>query len=385
MMTATTPERTAFADLIAQLGTELSDGHLDDDRDHRFRTDKWRRLGEVGLFGLPFPTEYGGAGLDVAETVSVLRSLGERCLDAGLVFSATTQLASTGTPLARFGSAELKERYLPGVCAGELIGAHAITESGGGSDALAMRTTARRDGDEYVLSGAKTYVSNGPIADLIVVYAKTGSGATALTPFLVPTETAGLVRGAPISKMGLRTSPMCELFLDDVRVPAGHALGYEGGGLLVLDYVMKREILYSFAATVGQMAGRLERVIGHANSREQFGAPIAANQAVSHRIADLKIGYETSRMWLEHTAAALTEHQDVSLDIAITKLVASEAAVASASAAVQLFGGAGYMSEYGVEKELRDNVAATIYSGSSEIQRDRLAALLGLRTRKVGR
>ncbi|GAA2050042.1 acyl-CoA dehydrogenase family protein [Catenulispora yoronensis] len=384
-MTATTQERTAFADLLVRLGPELSDGHLDDDRDHRFRRDKWRRLAEVGLLGLPFPAEYGGAALDVADTVGILRALGEHCLDQGLVFSATTQLASTGTPLARFGSEPLKARYLPGVCAGELIGAHAITESGGGSDALAMRTTARHDGDAYVLSGAKAYVSNGPVADLIVVYARTGTGATALTPFLVRTDSPGVVRGAPIEKMGLRTSPMCELFLDDVRVPDDHVLGYEGGGLLVLDYVMKREILYSFAATVGRMAGRLERLIGHANTRESFGAPIAAYQAVSHRIADLKIGYETSRLWLEHTAAALAAHRDVAEDIAITKLVASEAAVASAQAAVQLFGGAGYMSEYGLEKELRDNVAATIYSGSSEIQRDRLAALVGLRTRKAGR
>lgn len=384
-MTATLHERAAFADLLARLGTELSADHLQDDRAGRFRFDKWRALAAAGLFGLPFPAEYGGTALGVAETVEVLQALGEHCLDHGLAFSASTQLASTGTPLARFGSAALKARYLPGVCGGDLIGAHAITESGGGSDALAMRTVARRDGEDYVLSGSKAYVSNGPVADLIVVYARTGTGATALTPFLVPTGTAGVVRGAPLEKMGLRTSPMCELFLDDVRIPADHVLGYEGGGLLVLDYVMKREILYSFAVTVGRMAGRLARVVEHANTREQFGAPIAANQAVSHRIADLKIGYETSRLWLEHTAAALARRQDVSMDVAITKLVASEAAVASAAAAVQLFGGAGYMSEYGVEKELRDNVAATIYSGSSEIQRDRLAALLGLRTRKTSR
>lgn len=283
-------------------------------------------------------------------------------------------------PLQRFGSAELKERFLPGVCSGSLIGCHAISEPGSGSDALAMRTRALRDGDSFVLNGSKAFVSNGPVADLFTVYARTSDrpGPLSMTAFLVERDTPGLQVGAPIAKMGLRTSPLCELFFDDCRIPASQVVGRPGGGFLVLDHVMRWEILCSFIINAGEMRDRVNRCVEYAKNRTQFGQPIGSYQAVSHKIVDMEIGVESARQWLYGTAEKMAAGENVSRDIAMAKLVTSEANLASALSAVQIFGGNGYMAEYGIEKELRNSVAGTIYSGTSEIQRNRLAALLGL-------
>jgi alkylation response protein AidB-like acyl-CoA dehydrogenase len=236
------------------------------------------------------------------------------------------------------------------------------------------------DGDDFVLNGSKAFVSNGPIADLVVIYARTGNQAdpSGITAFLAERGLPGFSAGAPTEKMGLRSSPLCELFLDDVRVPRDHVIGSVGAGFLILDYVMKWEILCSFIVNAGEMRHRLERCVSYARTRTQFGVNIGSYQSVSHKIVDMKIDLETSRNWLYATAAKLAANENVSVDIAISKLVASESNVRSALSAIQIFGGYGYTTEYGLEKELRNAVAGTIYSGTSEIQRERIAALLGL-------
>lgn len=371
-------DQRLFRRTIEELGPVLSDGHIAADKESEFPRAKWEKLSATGLFGLPFDEGFGGLGQDVLTTMYVLEGLGHASRDGGLSFSVSTHLASTGTPLNRFGSAELKERFLPGVCAGELIGAHAITEPEFGSDAMSMKTTAVADGEDFVLNGNKAFVSNGPIADLVVVYARTGTATSGLSAFVVERSTPGLSFGSPIEKMGLRSSPLCELFLDDVRVPAGNRLGRVGAGFLVLDYVMKREIIYGFAVSLGEMQYRLEKAIGYARSRIQFGSPIGSFQAVQHRIVDMLIGTENSRRWLYETARKLTLGKDVATDVAITKLLVSEAALASALHTVSIFGGYGYMAEYGFEKDVRNAVAGTIYSGTTEIQKSRIAAMLGL-------
>ncbi|WP_438486746.1 acyl-CoA dehydrogenase family protein [Streptomyces sp. S186] len=359
---------------------ELSDGHVAQDAAAEFSRAKWETVRRTGLLSLPFEERWGGLGRSLLTTMYVLEGLGEGCRDAGLNFSVCTHLASTGVPLQRFGSPALQERYLPGVCAGSLIGAHAISEPDSGSDALAMRTRAVRDGDTYVLTGGKAFVSNGPVADVFVIYARThpDGGPLGITAFLVERGTPGLDVGHPVAKMGLRTSPLSELFLDGCRVPADHVIGRPGGGFLVLDHVMKWEILCSFIVTAGEMHHRLTRCLDQARSRSQFGAPIGSYQAVSHKLVDMRIGVENARRWLYATAEKMTAGKNVTEDIAISKLITSEANVASALAAVQIFGGNGYMAEYGIEKELRNAVAGTLYSGTSEIQRNRIASLLGL-------
>jgi alkylation response protein AidB-like acyl-CoA dehydrogenase len=373
-------DQRALREAVLAMAEVLSKGHIEADRDHEFPRDKWDRLAETGLFALPFPESFGGLGQDLPTTMYVLEGLGYACRDAGLSFSASTHLVSAGIPVLRFGSQWQREHYLPRICDGSLIGGHAITEPDGGSDIMSMRTTATAAGDDFVLTGGKTFVSNGPVAGVFVVYARTGrrGSPAALTAFLVEAGTPGLVVGRPLDKMGLRTSPMSELFLEDCLVPGSHVVGAVGSGFLVLDHVMKWEILCSFAITVGEMRHRYERCVEQAGTRVQFGRPIGDNQAVSHRLVDMLIGLESSRRWLFDTAEKFAARRNISIDLAIAKLVTSENNVASALTAIQLFGGNGYMSEYGIEKELRNAVAGTIYSGTSEIQRQRIAALIGL-------
>jgi alkylation response protein AidB-like acyl-CoA dehydrogenase len=310
----------------------------------------------------------------------VLEDLGFRCRDGGLNFAMSTHMVSTVVPIARFGSEELKRRYLPRVCDGSIIGAHAITEPEAGSDVTAMRTSATADGTCFVLNGRKSFVSNGPVADLITVYARIGdtTGAFGISAFVVDRQTDGLIVGPPIEKLGLRSSPFCEIHLQGCRVPKGNLVGIQGMGFIILTHVMTWEILCSFAIVLGEMRNRLERCINQAKTRVQSGQPIGKHQAIANKLVDMKIGVETSSKWLYDTAEKLERNVNVTTDVAITKLVVSEANVASALAAMQIFGGRGYTSEYGIEADLRNAVAGTIYSGTSEIQRLRVATMLGL-------
>jgi alkylation response protein AidB-like acyl-CoA dehydrogenase len=379
-MTDWTAEQRALREGLTPWLEKLDAGHVERDAAAAFSHDGWRILARAGVLGLPFEEKWGGLGQSLLTTMYVLEGLGEGCRDAGLNFSVCTHLVSTGVPLQHFGSPALKERYLPRLCSGELIGAHAVSEPDSGSDALAMRTRAVRDGDDYVLNGSKAFVSNGPVAGLFTVYARTSDrpGPLSVTAFLVERDTPGLRVGAPVAKLGLRTSPLGELSFEDCRVPASRVLGRPGGGFLVLDHVMRREILCSFVVNAGEMRHRVARCVEYARTRTQFGRPIGSYQAVAHKIVDMEIGVETARHWLYGTARRMAAGENVTRDIAMAKLVTSEANVASALAAVQVFGGNGYMAEFGIEAELRNSVGSTIYSGTSEIQRNRLASLLGL-------
>ena len=365
---------------MRHLGEALSEGHLARDHAGAFSLGHWTMLARSGLFGLPIEERFGGLGLDLVTTMGVFEALGESCRDGGLAFSASTHLVSTGIPLQRFGGEALQRRVLPRIADGSLIGAHAISEPGSGSDALAMRTRAVREGEHWVLNGSKTFVSNAPIAGAFVVYARTdpNAGPLGITAFLVARDTPGLQVGRPMDKMGLKTSPMAELFLDSCVVSDAEVVGRAGSGFLVLDHVMKWEILCSFAVTLGEMKHRLERCLQQARSRRQFGQAIGAYQSISHQLVDMQIGLETARMWLYRAADRFIRREDCTRDIATAKLVTSEENLKSALAAVQIFGGSGYMSEMGLEKDLRQAVGGRIYSGTSEIQRNRIASTMGL-------
>ena len=375
-----TADQVALRDGLSRWYDLLSADHLEADEQGSFSGDKWKAVQSSGILGLPFADEFGGLEQDLVTTMYVLEGLGLGCRDGGLSFSVTTTMCSVGVPLQRFGSPALKEKYLPRIVAGDAIGAHAISEPRGGSDALQMITKAHRDGDDFVLHGSKSFVSNGPIADLLMVYARThpAGGALGVTAFLVEKDTPGLTVGKPIKKMGLRTSPLSELFFDECRVPAANVVGRVGGGYLVLDHVMKREVLFSFVVNVGEMQHRLDRCIEYAKTRTAFGETIGSFQSVANKIVDMKIKLETARKWLYDAAGKLERGDDVTADLAIAKLLTSEANVASGLSAVQIFGGNGYMTEYGLEKDLRNAVAGTIYSGTNEIQYNRIASTLGL-------
>jgi alkylation response protein AidB-like acyl-CoA dehydrogenase len=375
-----TDEQRALREHYAGIVAAWGEDHIRRDQDGEFPQDIWKLVAESGLLGLPFDPEWGGRGQDLLTVMHVLEELGLSCRDSGLNFSIATHLVSTGIPLQRFGSSQLKARYLTRICDGSAIGAHAITEPRGGSDVAGMVTTARPDGDAFVLSGQKSFVSCGPVADLFVVYARTqqGAGPFGITAFLVERATPGLTVGPSADKMGLRTSPFGELLLDGCVVPRQNVLGQVGNGFFVLDYVMKWEILCSFVITLGAMRNRLARCVEYARTRTQFGRKIGGYQLVADMIVDMKIGVETSSRWLYDTAERFLAGASVMQEIAITKLLVSEANLRSATNAVRIFGGRGYLTEYGVEKELRDAVGGTIYSGTSEIQRDKIARMLGV-------
>lgn len=366
--------RIEYADRFAS----WSEGHIDRDREGGFPHDVWKLVGESGLLRLPFDREWGGLGHDLLTTMYVLEGLGYGCRDSGLNSCVATQLVSTGIPLQQFGSTELKKRYLRSIGEGTLIGAHAITERTGGSDAARMQTLAVPDGDNFVINGHKAFISNGPVADLFLVYVKTekGGGPFGITTFLVERDTPGLGIGPTIEKMGLRTSPFCDITFDDVVVPASNMVGRQGKGFMILDYVMKWEVLCAFVISLGAMRNRLERCVEFARSRTQFGSKIGSYQLIASKIVEMKIGLETARKWLYDTAEEFLAGENVMMGLAITKLVTSEANVQSAAAAVQIFGGRGYTTEFGLEKDLRDATGGTIYSGTSEIQRDKIARML---------
>ncbi|MFD3942288.1 acyl-CoA dehydrogenase family protein [Streptomyces sp. NPDC058579] len=349
------------------------------DRSGTFPTDKWPAVQDSGILRTPFHPDYGGHGRSLTETMRVLEGLGHTSHDAGLSFSTSTQIVSVGIPLQQFGSEELKRRHLPRIMAGDVITAHAITEESGGSDAINSTTTAVLDGDHYVVDGSKMFITNAPVAGLFLLYVRTGApGPFGLTTLLVEAGTPGLTVGPAMDKIGLRTSPIGTLAFDGLRVPVSQRVGREGSGFRVLDYVMKREVLFAFSITLGEMTRRLADTIRFAKSRTQFGQTIGSYQAVSHKIADMKISLETARKWLRDTGAKVEAGQDAAIDLAATKTVVSEANLKMALDAVQIHGGRGVLTSHGVERELRDSVAGTIYSGTSEIQRNRIAALLGL-------
>jgi alkylation response protein AidB-like acyl-CoA dehydrogenase len=245
---------------------------------------------------------------------------------------------------------------------------------------MAMITTATEDGDSYILDGQKLFITSGPLAGVITVYAKmeTGEGATGITAFLVPTDTPGFTVGDPIPKMGLNTCPFCQLDFRNCRVPKENIVGRPGAGFFILEHIMNWEILCIFVMMVGEMQERMERSIEYAKSRQSFGQPIGTNQYIAGKIVDMKLGIETSRKHLYDTARRFARRRSVTTEISMAKLITSEANLNSALAAVQIFGGRGYMREYGLEKAVRDAVGGPIYSGTNETQRIRIAAMLGL-------
>ncbi|MDQ3239829.1 MAG: acyl-CoA dehydrogenase family protein [Actinomycetota bacterium] len=373
-------EQRALRESLSRWHEALSADHVEHDRGAEFSREKWALVRESGLLRLPFATQWGGLGQDLLTTMYVLESLGYGCRDGGLNFSVSTHIFSAGVPVHRFGSDALKQRHMAGICDGSSIGAHAISEPDAGSDAMSMRTSATAEGAFFVLDGRKAFVSNGPVADLFVVYARTGASRDfrGITAFLVERGTPGFTVGAPVEKMGLRTSPFCELTFESCRVPKANVIGRTGSGYLILEHVMVWEILCLFIIAAGEMQHRLERCLDHAKSRVQFGQPIGSFQSVADKLVESKIGVETSRKWLYDTAERFANRENVTMDIAIAKLLASEANVSSAMAGVQVFGGRGYLTEYGLEKDLRNAIAGTIYSGTSEMQRRRIATMLGV-------
>jgi alkylation response protein AidB-like acyl-CoA dehydrogenase len=345
-----------------------------------FPQEAWRACAKFGILGLPVPTELGGAGCDVLTTTLVMEALGYGCQDNGLLFSLNAQLWSVELPLVIFGTPEQQQAYLPGLVAGEIIGGHAMTEPGSGSDALHMRTRAERQGDHYLLNGTKHYITNAPVADVLLVYATAAGrpGLAGLSAFLVDATTPGLKVSSGFEKMGLRTSPMGEIALVDCLVPARNRLGPEGAGMAIFNSSMEWERSCLFASAVGAMRRQLEACVRYARTREQFGQPIGKFQSVAAKLADMYVRLEAARLLIYRVAWLKQQGRSAPAEAAAAKLFTSEAWVRSSQDAIQTHGGMGYLKETGIERDLRDAIAGTLYSGTSEIQRVLLARMLGL-------
>jgi hypothetical protein len=377
-----TDEQNLFREEIIRFArAELNEGAAQRDRDQSFSQDLWRKCGEMGLQGLPAPEEYGGSGLDPLSTAMALEAFGYGCTDGGLVFSVSAHLLSCVVPVWRYGSDEQKRRYLPSLCSGNLIGVHAMTEPNSGSDAFALRTIAGTDGKGFRINGTKMFISNGPVADLVIVFAITDREKGyygGVTAFIVERGTPGFSCSQKFEKMGLRTSPLGELVFENVYVGPEAILGGVGGGSGIFGHSMDWERICLFASHVGTMERLLEKAISYARTRTQFGQPISKFQAISHRIADLKVQLEAARLLTYRAAWRLNRARNVSLDASMAKLFVSESFVHAARSTMQIFGGYGYMTEYEVERVLRDALGSTIYSGTSELQRNIIARWLGL-------
>jgi alkylation response protein AidB-like acyl-CoA dehydrogenase len=360
-------------------------GELDQDLAKReeageFPAQAWRACAKFGIQGLPVPTELGGGGADILTTVLVMEALGYGCHDNGLIFSLNAQMWSLELPLVKFGTPAQQQAYLPGLAAGDLIGVHAMTEPDSGSDAFGLRTRAERQGDHYVLNGTKLYITNAPVSDVVLVFAADPGQArlAGISAFLVDKGTPGFTVTRSLEKMGLRTSPMGEVVLTDCLVPAGNRLGPEGAGMAIFNSSMVWERSCILASAVGVMQRQLEACTQHARARKQFGQAIGKFQGVANKVADMYVRVEAARLLIYQAAWLGQQGKPALAEAAAAKLFTSEAWVASSLDAIQIHGAYGYMKESGIERDLRDAVASTIYSGTSEIQRVVLARMLGL-------
>ncbi|GAA2655506.1 acyl-CoA dehydrogenase family protein [Paractinoplanes durhamensis] len=374
----TAAQRGRYDDVLAATRERL--GQSPAAPEQHFTRERWQTAAEIGLTGLCLPAEYGGGGLGALDTALCLEAFGRGCPDTGLVFGVAAHLLACAVPVRDFATAEVRERVLAGMASGAVIAANAMTEPEAGSDVGRLGTVAQRKDGDFILYGEKSFASNAPMADVFVTYAVTDPAASFLgnSAFLVDRELAGVEVGPAFVKMGLGGCPAGRVRFNQCVVPATHLVGAEGQGGAVFQHSMGWERACLFAIYVGLMDEQLDRCVAHAGGRRQFGRRLGEFQAVSHRIAAMKQRLEAARLLLYRACWLLDEGRDHTLAAALSKVAVSEAAVANGLDAVQVFGGAGYLSETGIERQLRDAVPSAIFSGTNDIQREVIAREIGL-------
>jgi alkylation response protein AidB-like acyl-CoA dehydrogenase len=371
-----TPEQQTLQSAAIEFARkELNNNMIERDAQQVFSRDGWKKCASFGVQGMPIPNEYGGRGADPITTIAMMEGLGYGGPDQGLLFSINAHIWATSIPLLKYGTREQKKKYLPGLCDGSLIGANGASEPKAGSDIFSMQTRVRKDGNDYILNGSKIFVTNAPVADLFTLYATLDSqfGAAGICAFIVEKATRGLSVGKKKDKMGLRTALMAEVLLEDCRVPGIALLGREGRGVEVFNCSMAWERACILATCLGTMRRQLERCVEHARRRKQFGQPIGKFQSVANRIVDMKIRYEAARLLIYKVGWLMQNNKSADMDAAMTKLYVSESFVKSCLDAIQVHGGRGFLTELELEREMRDSVGSTLYSGTSEIQRNIIA------------
>ncbi|SFW75469.1 acyl-CoA dehydrogenase family protein [Amycolatopsis australiensis] len=345
-----------------------------------FSREKWALLGKSGVLGASVPAAYGGGGLTALDTARVFEAAGRGCPDTGLVFGAAAHLFACTMPIVDFAPAAVRDRLLPGLATGDLVAGNAMTEPEAGSDVGALRATATATDGGYLLNGVKSFVSNGPVADVLVTYAVTdpAAGHWGITAFALDAHRPGVTLGEPFGKLGMEGCLACEVTFTDCFVPEETVLGEPGQGSAIFQHSMGWERACLFALYLGVQDRLLDRCLAHVRDRRQFGKRLAEFQSVSNRVVEMKLRAESARLLLYRACWALDEGEDATLFAALSKLAVSEGTVASATDAVQLFGSRGYLREHGVEAALRDAIGGTIFSGASDVQRQLVAMELGL-------
>jgi butyryl-CoA dehydrogenase len=339
------------------------------DAEHVFPADAVRKLGELGLMGVAVPPEWGGAGMDAVSYAVAMEEISRGCAGTGVIMSVSNSLYCD--PVLKFGTDAQREQYLKPFASGEKLGCFALTEPMSGSDAAEMRTTATARGDDYVIDGAKNFITNGPQADMVLLFAMTdrSKGHKGITAFLVPSDAKGFTRGKPDDKVGIRASGTCSLFFQDCVVPRSARLGAEGEGFKVAMSTLDGGRIGIAAQALGIAQAGFDAAKGYAKERKAFGKPIADLQAIQFMLADMATGISAARLLIHRAARLKDRNVRHSAESAMAKLFASEMAERVTSKAIQVHGGYGYTKDFDVERHWRDSRITEIYEGTSEIQR----------------
>ncbi|MCA1832363.1 MAG: acyl-CoA dehydrogenase family protein [Actinomycetota bacterium] len=365
-----TPEQ----ELLRKTARDFADREIapvarDYDRNEQFPWDIVEKMKPLGFLGAPIPEEYGGMGLDAVSYCLVLEELARADSSVRSIVSVNCSLV--GTTIAKWGTEEQKQTWLPKISSGEALGCFGLTEPGSGSDAASLRSSARRDGDDWILNGTKMFITNGTVAGLAIIMAQTepSLGSKGIAAFLVPTTTPGFAANEIHGKLGLRASSTAELVLEDVRVPNSTMLGGIGDGMKVALSALDNGRVGLGASCVGLAQACLDAALVYSKQREQFGKPIASFQLIQEMLSDMFVEVEAARLLVWRAAALKDKGVKNTLEASVAKFYASEAAVKCANLAIQVHGGYGYIDEYPVGKYLRDARVTTLYEGTSQVQK----------------
>jgi L-prolyl-PCP dehydrogenase len=378
-----TPEQISFRDsIISFVKSELQDDLVERDSKGIFARDLWMKCADFGIQGLAAPKKYGGKNetVDLITAVLAMEAFGYACPDNGLALGLNAHMWTVLTPIVQFGNEDQKKKFIPKMVSGEWIAAHALTEPNTGSDVFSMEMTAEKRDGGYILNGKKHLITFAPIADMVLVFANANPnlGKWGVTAFLVEKGTPGFSVSPVRDKMGLRTVPIGELNFDDCFVPEENRLGGEGAGFSLVNHSLEYDRCCILASHLGAMERQLEQTIAYVKTRKQFGQAIGKFQSVSNRIADMKLRLETSRLLLYKAVWEKQSGKSAMLDVALLKLQLSESFVSSSLDAMRCYGGRAYLTDTGVERDLRDAVGGLLYAGTSDIQRNIIAKLLGV-------
>jgi len=346
------------------------------DREHRHPAELVKRMAELGFLGIAIPEQHGGSGFDHVAYVLAMEEISRACASTGVIMSVNNSLVCD--PIYRFGTEAQKEEWLKPLASGKLLGCFALSEPEAGSDAGAQKTVAVQDGDSWVINGTKNWITNGPVADVCVLFTMNDKEKLhrGITAFILPMKAKGVRCGQSDDKLGIRGSKSCQIFLDDVRLPDSARLGEVGGGFKVAMSTLDGGRIGIAAQAVGIARAALEDSLAYAQQRRSFGKPIAQHQAIQFKLADMATEVDAARL-LTLRAAWLKDHKHpYGKEAAMAKLYASDIANKAAREAIQIFGGNGYVTEYPVERHFRDAKITEIYEGTSEIQRIVIAGYL---------